>query len=61
VFRSDDPADFGIGASAEKKYVGPLAVAAPEIIVDSDGREYITSNHDLHAGTQLCRLAWDPA
>ena len=60
VFRSDDPADFGIGAGALKKYVGPLPVAAPEVIVDAAGREYITSNHDLQAGTQLCRLVWDP-
>jgi hypothetical protein len=60
VFRSDDPTDFGIGAAAVKKYVGPLAVAAPEIIVDPAGREYITSNHDLQAGTRLCRLVWDP-
>ena len=59
VFRSDDPADFGIGAAALEKYVGPLAVAAPEIIVDAAGREYITSNHNLRAGTQLCRLVWD--
>ena len=59
VFRSDDPADFGVGAEALRKYVGLLAVAAPEIIVDAAGREYITSNHDLQAGTQLCGLVWD--
>jgi arabinan endo-1,5-alpha-L-arabinosidase len=59
VFRSDDPADFGIGPAALDKYVGPLAVAAPEIILDPAGREYITSNHDLQAGTQICRLVWE--
>jgi hypothetical protein len=57
VYRSEDPADFGIGTS--EKYIGPLAVAAPEIITAA-GREYITSNHDLFAGTQICRLAWQP-
>jgi hypothetical protein len=57
VFRSDDPLDFGIG-DASDKYVGRIAVAAPEIIVDGRGQEYITSNHDLLGGTQICRLAW---
>ena len=57
VFRSEDPFDFGIG-DASDKYVGPIAVAAPEIMVDRDGVEYITSNHDLRVGTQLCRLGW---
>jgi hypothetical protein len=60
VFRSRDPADFGIGPAADQKYVGPIGVAAPEIIRDRAGREYITSNHDLRAGTQICRLAWVP-
>jgi hypothetical protein len=57
VFRSADPFDFGVG-DASHKYVGPIAVAAPEIVVDTDGTEYITSNHDLRAGTKICRLAW---
>ena len=58
VFRSEDPLDFGIG-DADDKYVGMIAVAAPEIIVDADGSEYITSNHDLRNGTKLCRLRWE--
>lgn len=58
VFRSEDPFDFNDGSA---QYVGPIAVAAPEIVVDEDGNEYITSNHDLRAGTQLCRLRWVPA
>jgi hypothetical protein len=57
VFRSEDPFDFGID-DASAQYVGPIGVAAPEIIVDRGGAEYITSNHDLRGGTQLCRLAW---
>jgi arabinan endo-1,5-alpha-L-arabinosidase len=60
VFRSEDPHDFGIG-DASAHYVGSIAVAAPEIIVDRDGGEYITSNHDLRGGTHLCRLAWERA
>jgi hypothetical protein len=60
VFRSDDPLDFGVG-DASAKYVGPIAVAAPEIIVDDQGREYITSNHDLLGGTRMARLRWDEA
>jgi hypothetical protein len=58
VFRSEDPFDFGIG-DASANYVGSIAVAAPEVIVDGDGNETITSNHDLWGGTQLCRLAWE--
>jgi hypothetical protein len=57
VFRSEDPMDFGIG-DASTNYVCPIAVAAPEIILDQTGNEYITSNHDLAAGTMLCSLRW---
>ena len=58
VFRSEDPLDFG-GGDAGAKYVGPVAVAAPEIIVDGEGNEYITSNHNLAGGTMMCRLRWE--
>jgi hypothetical protein len=58
VFRSTDPTDFGIG-DARDKYVCTIAVAAPEILVDTDGSEYITSNHDLRGGTQLYKLRWE--
>lgn len=58
VFRSDDPFDFGIG-NAGDRYVGPIAVAAPEVVVDEDGAEFISSNHDLTGGTRLCRLRWE--
>jgi beta-fructofuranosidase len=57
VFRSENPCDFGVG-DASDKYVGRIAVAAPEIVVDSEGNEFITSNHDLFGGTRLCRLRW---
>ena len=59
VFCSDNPRDFGVGAAADEKYLGELPVAAPEIIFDASGQEYITSNHDLRLGTQLCRLTWE--
>jgi len=58
VFRSDDPLDFGVG-DASGKYVRPIAVAAPEIIVDDRGQEYITSNHDLLGGARIARLRWE--
>lgn len=58
VFRSDDPLDFGIG-DAQGKYVCTIAVGAPEVIVDREGAEYITSNHDLRTGTKMCRLRWE--
>ena len=58
VFRSADPHDFGI-SDARVKYVCPFPVAAPEIIVDAQGHEYITSNHNLTGGTMMCRLRWD--
>ena len=57
VFRSDDPFDFGIG-DARDKYVGLLRVAAPEVVIDVNGDEYITSNHDLRGGTMIARLRW---
>ncbi len=58
VFCSEDPFDFGIG-DACGKHVGRIAVAAPEVVVDDRGQEYITSNHDLSGGTTLCRLRWE--
>ena len=57
VFSSENPMDFGIGDASEK-YVGRIAVAAPEIIVTDDGNTYITSNHNLAGGTMVCRLRW---
>jgi beta-fructofuranosidase len=60
VFSSDDPFDFGIG-DARPNYVGAIAVAAPEVVVDSAGREFITSNHDLRRGTMVAPLVWRPA
>lgn len=58
VFRSEDPLNFGVG-DASAIYVGPISVAAPEIIVDAAGNEFITSNHNLAGGTMLCRLKWE--
>ena len=58
VFRSENPLDFGIG-DARAHYIGRIAVAAPEIVVDRRGNEYITSNHDLEAGTRISRLRWE--
>ena len=60
VFRSDNPFNFGIGTDyASKEYVCNIKTAAPEIIVDNNtGKEYITSNHDLTGGTQICKLNW---
>ena len=57
VFRSEDPLDFGIGEAGDK-YVGRIALAAPEIVFDEDGTEYVSSNHDVVGGTALCRLKW---
>jgi hypothetical protein len=57
VFRSEDPCDFGIG-DASDRYVGPISVAAPEIVIDPNGVEYITSSHDPVAGTMITRLTW---
>jgi beta-fructofuranosidase len=57
VFRSEDPLDFGIG-EARNKYVCPISVAGPEIVFDENGREFISSSHDLAGGISLCRLRW---
>jgi beta-fructofuranosidase len=58
VFRSENPLDFGIG-NASSHFVGRINVAAPEVIIDCDGTEYITSNHNLFEGTMLCELRWE--
>ena len=58
VFRSEDPADFGIDRALGENYLGWLSLAAPEVIADEDGNEYITSCHDLLNGIQICRLNW---
>ncbi len=57
VFVSDDPMDFGVG-DASGHHLCDLAVAAPEIHVDADGSEYVSSNHEPVGGTQVCRLRW---
>jgi hypothetical protein len=56
VFRSDDPADFGIGDPRDK-HVCRLPVGAPELY-RFDGEEYVSSNHNPPLGTQMCRLRW---
>jgi hypothetical protein len=55
VYRSQDPMDFGRGDDARK--IGTIAVAAPEV-VQHNGRDYISSVHDLAGGVQLMRLKW---
>jgi len=55
VYRSKDPMDFGLDSDAKK--IGTIAVAAPEVVSDN-GRDYISSVHDLNGGVQLMRLAW---
>lgn len=60
VYRSEDPTDFGKdAASAQQKYVGLIACAAPEIY-EIEGEEYVSSNHDPAGGTMMCRLKWIP-
>ena len=55
VYRSTDPMDFGLGDDSKK--IGTIAVAAPEV-VSWQGRDYISSVHDLKGGVQLTRLDW---
>ena len=58
VFVSDSPRDFGVD-NAESYYLCTIAVAAPEIIIDEQGREFITSNHDLIGGARIFSLKWE--
>jgi hypothetical protein len=58
VFWSEDPTDFGVDQTAGENYLGLFPLAAPELIVDEGGAEYITSCHDLLKGIHICRLAW---
>lgn len=60
VYRSEDPTDFGTNAeSAQAMYVGRIGAAAVEIY-QADGIEYMSSNHDPAAGTQMSKLRWVP-
>jgi sucrose-6-phosphate hydrolase SacC (GH32 family) len=58
IFWSDDPTDFGVDQTGKGQYLGTLPLAAPEVIVDEQGDEYITSCHDLQIGIKICRLTW---
>jgi sucrose-6-phosphate hydrolase SacC (GH32 family) len=60
VFRSEDPLDFGVNDASEK-HVGVFPVAAPEIILGPDGREYVLSVHQPPKGMQICPIRWEPA
>jgi hypothetical protein len=60
VYRSEDPTDFGKDSvSAQAKYVGLIACAAPEIY-EIEGKLYVSSNHDPVGGTMMCKLKWIP-
>ena len=63
IFCSADPRAFGVDDGTDKYdgndyYVGRMKVAAPEIVVDEEGNEYITSNHDPAGGTMMSRMGW---
>jgi hypothetical protein len=62
VFRSSDPCSFGEGDATEESpnFVCHLPTIAPEIIVDSDGREYLTRIDDLEHGyrIRMAKLSW---
>jgi hypothetical protein len=58
IFWSKDPTDFGVDRTTEDKSLGLLPLAAPEVIAGEDGREYITSCHQMQHGIQIYRLAW---
>lgn len=57
VFRSENPKDFGVG-NATDKFCTVFYAAAPEIIKDVDGKEYISSSHDPKTGNFLAELEW---
>ncbi len=58
VYRSTDPLDFGTDTDAKK--IGTIKVAAPELVVDDQGREFFTSVCDSHDGVELHRILWAP-
>ena len=65
VFRSDDPLDFGNG-DLTGRHLCRLPIIAPEIVVDRNGDEYISTIRVISQayqatgdyGTWLCRLTW---
>jgi hypothetical protein len=58
LFWSQDPTNFGIDETSGEKYLGLYPLVAPEVIVDENGSEFITSCHDLQKGINICRLTW---
>lgn len=58
VYRSKDPLDFGV--DSDEKFVGLLAVAAPEVVLH-EGQYYIAALRPDLQGIRICRLRWDPA
>jgi acetyl esterase/lipase len=57
VYRSQDPLDFGI--EDDRCFVGPLPVAAPEII-RHDGTWFIPALNPRLDGIRIARLRWSP-
>ena len=57
VFRSEDPFNFGVG-DASDKFVCKIYCAAPEIITDENGNEYMSSSHNPIIGNQMCKIKW---
>jgi hypothetical protein len=57
VYRSKDPANFGV--DDDRYLVETLPVAAPEI-VESHGQLYIAALLPSLKGIQIARLAWEP-
>ncbi len=59
VYRSENPLDFGLTTeSSQSMYVGVLKAGAPEIL-QVDGKEYVSSNHNPQLGTQMAQLKWE--
>jgi hypothetical protein len=63
VFRSEDPLDFGVNIDPKEKYVCNINCHAPEIVVDREGREYISKIYDPERGHGIFleHLTWEPS
>lgn len=61
VVASRDPLDFGTSGDGKERLVGFIDFHAPEIVVDSDGTEYISKIYDRDRGhgIYLERLEWE--
>lgn len=57
VYCSDDPLNFGINQD-RLYYVGELPIAAPEVVINHEGQDYVAALNPGLDGIRIAKLAW---